>query len=356
MQRRVTRTLPSAERLARPADGRHVLSRFVSLSWRDGRGVLFSPRTRAEVDFTDRRFLSLLQRFATPRRFEDATSRPDERRLLAALAEAEILVRVGDDGEPVESQPLSLWEPHDLRFHVRSRLGRGKTWRFLGEVERLPALKPAGRGARISSPAPEPPVEPFWSVLRRRRSCRRFSDQPLPLPALASLLHHAARNIEVIPNPFEADGCRRPYPGVAHAVEIYVVVPPRACKGLRAGTYHYRPGDDVLERVAGPSEASRRIVGMAEACASIRGRGRVLLCMSTRFPRIAWKYEGVAYAVALKELGCLYQAIYLTGTALGLGVCALGLGPFDALPQLSGASWLDEPPIGEMVVGVPEDA
>jgi SagB-type dehydrogenase family enzyme len=68
---------------------------------------------------------------------------------------------------------------------------------------------------------------------------------------------------------------------------------------------------------------------------------------------MSWKYEGIAYSLILKEVGGLFQTIYLVAAALGLGACAIGLGPLDTLESLAGLDPREEPQIGEIVVGVP---
>jgi Spy/CpxP family protein refolding chaperone len=46
--------------------------------------------------------------------------------------------------------------------------------------------------------------------------------------------------------------------------------------------------------------------------------------LAARFSWVVWKYESIAYALTLKHVGVLYQAMYRTATALGLFPCAIG--------------------------------
>jgi SagB-type dehydrogenase family enzyme len=82
-------------------------------------------------------------------------------------------------------------------------------------------------------------------------------------------------------------------------------------------------------------------------------RGWLLVVISARLARTSWKYDSIAYAVILKEVGCLMQTLYLAASALRLGVCALGSGPLDLLPRLTGVDAFLEPQVGEMVIGRP---
>ena len=76
--------------------------------------------------------------------------------------------------------------------------------------------------------------------------------------------------------------------------------------------------------------------------------------LAARFPRIAWKYESIAYALTLKHVGVLYQTMYLTATAMGLAPCAIGGGDADTSSDSAGLSSLGSVPIADAVgpVGV----
>ena len=85
----------------------------------------------------------------------------------------------------------------------------------------------------------------------------------------------------------------------------------------------------------------------------LMNRGWLLLAISARIARTSWKYDSIAYSVMLKEVGCLMQTLYLAAGALGLGACALGSGPLDLLPRVTGVDALLEPQVGEIVIGRP---
>ena len=55
--------------------------------------------------------------------------------------------------------------------------------------------------------------------------------------------------------------------------------------------------------------------------------------IAARFGRISWKYSSIAYALILKDVGCMIQAFYLAATDMGLGGCAIGTGN---IPPCSG--------------------
>ena len=76
----------------------------------------------------------------------------------------------------------------------------------------------------------------------------------------------------------------------------------------------------------------------------------VLITVAARFGRLAWKYEGVAYSLALKNLGGLYQQMYLVATALGLAPCALGAGNSDTFAQATELDYFAETSVGEFIL------
>ena len=76
-----------------------------------------------------------------------------------------------------------------------------------------------------------------------------------------------------------------------------------------------------------------------------------LLVLAARFPRVAWKYESIAYALTLKHVGVLYQTMYLTATAMGLAPCAIGGGDADLFARAAGTDYYAESSVGEFLLG-----
>jgi SagB-type dehydrogenase family enzyme len=77
----------------------------------------------------------------------------------------------------------------------------------------------------------------------------------------------------------------------------------------------------------------------------------VVIGITARFQRVSWKYQGVAYALILKQVGVLYQTLYLVATAMGLGPCGVGGGPADLLARAIGADYQVESAVGEFMLG-----
>jgi len=73
--------------------------------------------------------------------------------------------------------------------------------------------------------------------------------------------------------------------------------------------------------------------------------------LTSRFQRLSWKYRGIAYAVTLKNVGVLYQTMYLVATAMGLAPCALGGGDAEGFALAAGTDPLVESSVGEFLLG-----
>ena len=72
---------------------------------------------------------------------------------------------------------------------------------------------------------------------------------------------------------------------------------------------------------------------------------------TARFPRLAWKYASIAYALTLKHVGVVYQTMYLTATAMELAPCALGGGDSDLFARAADTDYYAETSVGEFLLG-----
>jgi SagB-type dehydrogenase family enzyme len=66
---------------------------------------------------------------------------------------------------------------------------------------------------------------------------------------------------------------------------------------------------------------------------------------------VSWKYQSVAYALILKEVGALYQTMYLVATAMNLAPCALGGGNSDLFAKAINTNYYAETSVGEFILG-----
>lgn len=254
-----------------------------------------------------------------------------------------------------------VWEFHDLLFFHHSSIGFhedpiGATWRLKDKLPPAPLFKPV-TGKSIPLPQPEGQLldklrSPFAEVLSSRRSGRLPGSRPITLEELGALLHASAR-IQAIPAAPADPSLRslRPSPsgGALHSLEIYPLV--NHCSGLAPGAWRYHPERHQLESLA-VNQALLDAYLDANPHDLIPGAGRphIQLVLASRFLRDAWKYEKIAYRLVLQDLGCLYQTLSLTATALGLASCILGTVDARLLGRILKLEPLAEPVIGGMTL------
>ena len=359
------------------ADRPYRLSRFAYLHRDGGALVLESPRSFARVVLDDGRTAALVARLASPATARDLAGCPGGPPaeavppLLDLLASAGLIEAVGPDGADAEDDDPALrtWEFHDLLFHARSRRGRsdalfGGTYRLAGRHEPPPALPPAEPGQFVALDRPdrerlERDDPPLARVVGQRRSVRAFGTRPMTVGQLGEFLDRVGRvtathsaDVTTPQGPVRMDFAHRPYPagGALYELELYAVV--QACAGLAPGLYRYDPLRHGLSLRRGPTAEVRRLLGDAAASAALPPDGvQVLLALAARFPRVAWKYESMAYALVLKHVGVLYQTMYLAATAMGLAPCALGTGDADLFARAAGTDYYQESTVGEFLLG-----
>ena len=186
-------------------------------------------------------------------------------------------------------------------------------------------------------------------------------EHPLTHRQLGEFLYRVARvrdrrEVEVPTQhgPVRLELASRPYPagGGLYELEVYAAV--RACAGLAPGLYHYDPAGHRLVRLSGPTaEVTALLRDAAESTGAAEEGLQVLLILAARFPRLAWKYESIAYALTLKHVGVLYQTMYLAATAMGLAACAVGGGDADLFARAACTDYYAETSVGEFLLGSP---
>jgi SagB-type dehydrogenase family enzyme len=372
----------SASFVARPArlapGRRFVLSRFAYLRRTGGEAVLESPLAHARIVLNDCRAAALAGSLAAPATVDDLAGRVGGLPADAACRVVNLLLRSGMLGEYLpegncaadEDAGLQTWEFHDLVFHARSRRGRsdapyGGTYPLAGRLAPPPALKPGPAGEKVELFRPDlaglerddPPLA--W-VQERRRSVRDFdAERPLTDRQLGEFLFRVARvkeyreaEVATPAGPVRMDFASRPYPagGGLYELELYAAV--NVCHNLVPGLYHYDPARHGLTRLCGRTAAVAGLLGDAAASTGTPADNlQVLLILAARLPRLAWKYESIAYTLTLKHVGVLFQTMYLAATAMGLAPCAVGGGDADLFARAAGVAYGAETSVGEFLLG-----
>lgn len=353
-----------------PAGKRYRLSRFAFLRREGDFMLLESPASGMRILVHDPVVAAIvagLSTFATP---AELCARcpglsPDAVNLLVGLIADAGMVE-DEAGEPAALAP---WEFHDLLFHARSRRGRtdadwGATFRLAGRIDPPPPVRPVPPG----DPRPlfRPDLErlaaedpPLAHVVETRSSAREYGDRPIDARQLGEFLFRVARvrsereeTWTTPAGPIPVATAARPYPsgGALYELEFYAVV--AACQGIEPGLYYYEPRGHSLIPCRAPSPEVEGLLHDAAASAGIaRDSVQVLIVLTARLPRIAWKYASIAYALVLKHVGVVDHAMYLAATAMGLAPCALGSGDSDLFDRAAGIAYYDETSVGEFLLG-----
>jgi SagB-type dehydrogenase family enzyme len=357
---------------ATTAERTFKMSRFAYVRAESGRLLAETPLSAARAAIHDARAATLLAALAEPRDVDaliDAVPAlpPDAIRLCLGLLAQTGIIAAAEDGRLEEERDATLrqWQFHDLLFQARARLGRhddafGGTFRFRGAIPPLPAVKtpadaefmPLPRFDLARCAAGDPSLT---EVVEARRSLRHQGARPITRDQLAEFLFRVARVDRVLPPDPERQRwyeiSTRPYPsgGATYDLELYLVVD--RCEGIAAGVYHYDAGAHGLRRVAEPGPLTDLLIDGARLATKTPMRPQVLIVLTSRFQRLSWKYETIAYATTLKNVGVLFELMYLTATAMGLAPCALGGGDSDLFATITGTDYLTEASVGEFMLG-----
>jgi len=265
-----------------------------------------------------------------------------------------------DEPYPGENEALAQWDFHDLLFHARSRLGRhdnpyGGTYRFRNEIKPLPAIKQLCAEEIVDLYRPDMDSLqlqdcPFTMVLEQRRSIRDYGERPITDRQLGEFLYRSARVKELQSIELQ-DVTRRPYPGGGGIYELELHVNVHRCENVPAGLYHYCPSKHRLEKIGAATEAVEALLKDAARPAGLAELPQIVITITARFQRLAWKYESIAYSVILKDVGVLYQTMFLVATAMDLAPCALGGGDSDLFSRAAGLDYYVETSVGEFLLG-----
>jgi SagB-type dehydrogenase family enzyme len=349
-----------------------VLSRFAYLRRRGNEMVLESPRAGALFRICDPAIAATLATLSQPQQIGKLRKQMASLNLhvLGLLLDSEMLIKLDAKdrdglGANERDRNLALWDFHDLVFHARSTEGRhanpvGGTYAHAGVIPPLPAVRPPWPGKKISldSFATLEPASPFAKLLRARHSTRDFDDQhPVTLAELARFLDITARVLSEWKSGADVDGgpevtySSRPYPaaGSAYELELYLTV--SNCEGLARGLYHYDAGSHALVAIDASTRQLQALSMAAEFAMDASGPPQILITIAARFGRISWKYSSIAYALILKDAGCLIQTFYLAATDMGLDGCAIGTGNIDLFAKTTGLEFYVEGPVGQFALG-----
>lgn len=179
---------------------------------------------------------------------------------------------------------------------------RDNTMGVTGIIHQQTSLQAAqSRGAIVPLPAARPAHAELGRVIAERRSKRRFTEQPVPLQALASILADMVQPAQL-----------------SDAVRINIVA--NRVAGLAPGVYRYDPGH-FLVRVRSGNLADT--AGSAALSQDVIADASVVLVLSAeRQPMLAEGARG--YRHGFIEAGLVGERWLLGAVARGLAACPVG--------------------------------
>src|SRR4029450_6410710 len=130
----------------------------------------------------------------------------------------------------------------------------------------------------------------------------------------------------------------------------------RRCGDLTPAVYHYDSHGHALTRLADSTAAAGRIIERSAQAVgrATAGEGADLtIVVSSRLPRVAWKYDAVAYRLSLLNVGLVLALMYLAPTDMGLAPCANGSGNSRPLQEVLDGDPFEEVAIGEFCLALP---
>jgi SagB-type dehydrogenase family enzyme len=267
-----------------------------------------------------------------------------------------LLGRSGFLAPAVESAARRVWSFHDRVFHAASRPAHeasrfGPTARFKGV---LPPPDPAWGDGATARPAP-PPAESasLHHLLEHRRSVRDFADQPPSRAQLEALFSRTLR-ITARRRAGAESWLERPVPAAGGVGEIVGYLAVRAVDGLEPGVWRHDALADQLDRVAPGAPSLDRLFEMVAAFIQRPGvPPPAIVVLAAQLPQLAWKYEAIAYRLALLDAGVVLGVLHLVAKDIGLGACAAGTVNPRNLETLTGMDSFAEVSLVEMAVGRP---
>ena len=347
-----------------------TLSRFAYLHQVDGQMILESPRSQAKIVLHSWQATALIAQVSQTQTIStliagiSGFTETSFKQFLSLLLATKMLSSQSSSGDSdrakPENSPLIYWEFHDLLFHSRSCVGRhdnpvGGTYRFADKIAPLPGVKPpmSERGIPLYRPDLKELAQTDISLtqaLELRQSIRQYDESPITAQSLGELLYRCARVKEMRNTKF-GQFSRRPYPsgGAVYELEIYPVI--NQCEGLDSGLYQYHPSTHQLYGISDYTHAVETLIAEAWNSSGQQDKPQILLIITARFGRLFWKYQGLGYALLLKNVGVLYQTLYLVATSMNLAPCALGTGNSDLFAQASGINYYEESAVGEFMLG-----
>jgi SagB-type dehydrogenase family enzyme len=163
---------------------------------------------------------------------------------------------------------------------------------------------------------------PLVEAIRRRRSHRTYTPQPLTLEELSFLLWATQGISRVVEGNGRIVRTLRTVPsgGARHPFETYLLV--NRVEGLAPGLYRYLPVEHKLILLSTDADLVDRVHA---ASRNQFVKESAVTFIWTAIPyRTEWRYSMLSPKIIAQDSGHLCQNLYLASEAIGAGACAIG--------------------------------
>jgi SagB-type dehydrogenase family enzyme len=347
----------------------YILSRFAYFRRQEDKMILECPLTPFRISLNAmyfNRFLSCVNGTENLMNYEHKNLQAEKtwNTFISLLIEFKVIHSVQDK----ESEHLQIWEFHDLIFHSNSRRGAfddnirfGATYRFQNKMTPPLTFKSIGDDSAIKLYKPnldELAISdfPFSKVLESRRSIRDHSaSKKITLERLGEFLYRSIGLREVVKMPIQ-DVLFKPYPaaGAIHEIDFYLVI--NVCNGIESGVYYYHPLKHTIYKKDVDESYIQKIIYNAKVGMGIAETApQIVFVLTSRFKKIAWKYEKMSYRCTMITMGAIFQTMSLVATSMNLASCIVGSGDSSLFAEALNINSLEEGAIGEFALGIPSD-
>jgi SagB-type dehydrogenase family enzyme len=210
-------------------------------------------------------------------------------------------------------------DPHNSPAEIRRYYER-----YLKGRKQPPLYKNYANQPRIRLLKTSIQEAPFFGTLRKRRTTRELSGQPITFSDLSKLVYYTWGRISSYKTGEFGELLHKTSPsaGARHPIETYAIV--NSVDRLERGIYHYSVRDHSLEFLKA-GDFRERCVALTAGHSWTRNAS-ALFIMTAVVARTTWKYRMPrAYRAFLLDAGHLSQSFLLVATALGLGAFCIGV-------------------------------
>lgn len=160
-------------------------------------------------------------------------------------------------------------------------------------------------------------------AIKKRRSTREFTGDPLSLEEVSTILRMASGITETVEITLSTEerislNLRSvPSGGALYPIDLYIAV--LKVKGLKKAVYQYHPIDDLLTKVSDADVVDRLVQSFSDTNTLTSACPAVIVLFKAQPWRTMRKYGNRGLRFVFQEIGAMSQNIHLCITALGLG-------------------------------------